>query len=225
MIEVGCGTGQASVSLAEKGARLTCVELGENMAALACQKLAYYPTARVEVSKFEDWDRQGVTFDLLFASASWHWLLHDVRYAKAASVLRSGGHIAIVHSDHFYPRDFDPLFLPIQDAYQEVTGSRREVVAQELPEHGKLDSKDEAHVAEMNRVGGFENTTVTRFLWHIDRTAEQYIDLLATYSDHWALEPAARLRLFALIYRVIAEGPTGSIRKHYLTTLRVSRRR
>lgn len=224
MIEVGCGTGQASVSLAKRGARLICVELGENMANIARERLADYPTASVEVSKFEDWNSGGATFDLLFASASWHWLDRDIRYVKAASVLRPGGHIAIAHSDHFYPKDFDPLFLPIQDAYQEVTGSRREVVAQALPEPGQLDTKDDEHIAEMSRVGGFENTTVTRFLWHIDRTADQYIDLLATYSDHWALEPAARLHLFDLIYRVIAESPTGSIRKHYLTTLRISSR-
>jgi SAM-dependent methyltransferase len=194
------------------------------MAAVARKRLSEYPSARVDVSKFEDWDSKGASFDLVFASASWHWLQPDVRYAKAASVLRFGGHIATAHSEHFFPKNFDPLFLPIQEAYRDVTGSGREIVARDVPTPGQLDSKDDEHVAEMNRVGDLELTDVTRFLWHIDRTADQYIDLLATYSDHWALEHAARCLLFDSIHGIIADGPTGSIRKHYLTTLRTSRR-
>jgi len=223
--EIGCGTGQASLSLAERGARLICVELGANMAAVARRNLASYPSARVVVSKFEDWDAGGETVDLVFAAASWHWIQPDARYEKAASTLRSGGHMAVVHSEHVYPEGFDPLYLSIQDVYGEVTGSRKHVAVQEMPKFGELDSLDLEHIAEMERTGGFQPPIVERFLWHFDRTADGYVDLLGTYSDHWALEPDKRARLFEGIHRVIAESPTGSIRKHYLTSLRLARRR
>ena len=224
VVEVGCGTGQASRSLAERGARLTCVELGENMAAIARRNLASFPAAKVVVSKFEDWNPKGDAYDLVFASASWHWIQPQVRYFKAASVLKAGGHIAVMSSEHFYPENFDPLFIALQEVYGAVTGSQREVKVQSLPEPGAFDKSDDDHIAEMNLTGAFELPEVVRELWYIDRTADQYIDLLGTYSDHWALEPDVRRRLFQGIHKVIATGVTGSIRKHYLTTLRVAQR-
>jgi len=224
IIEVGCGTGQASLSLAERGARLICIELGENMAALARRNLSTYPSARVIVSKFEEWDPDGATFDLLFASASWHWVQPEIRYQRAAAALRSGGHVAIVHSDHVYPEGFDPLYGPIQEVYREVTGSSKEVRVQEIPAPGVFDAKDQEHIAEIGRVGVFAETSIVRVLWNYERTADEYIDLLSTYSDHWALEPEKRARLFEGIHGIISQGPTGLVRKHYLTTLRVSRR-
>ena len=225
VLEIGCGTGQASVSLAERGARLTCVEFGENMAAIARRKLAAFPDSKVIVSKFEEWDPVDRRFDVIFAAASWHWIPQVVRYEKAASVLRPGGSLAIVSSHHFYPSGFDPLFIPIQEVYGEVTGTQLEVKAQEMPDLGALDDRDRDHIAEMEQTGAFEDPTVTRVRWHFERGADEYIDLLATFSDHWALEPEQRALLFERIRRLIVDSPTGTITKHYLTTLRVARRR
>lgn len=224
IVEVGCGTGQASVALARRSATLICVEFGANMAAVARRKLAPYPTAQVVVSKFEEWDAGAQLCDLVFASASWHWIKPDVRYVKAASVLRPGGSLAVVHSDHVYPEGYDPLYGPIQDVYADVTGSRKEVRVQEIQPSGVLDKNDLNHIEELNRTGAYDRVALARILWHFDRTADGYIDLLGTYSDNWALEPDTRRRLFERIHRIIADGPTGKIRKHYLTTLRVARR-
>lgn len=225
IVEVGCGTGQASVCLARRGAKLTCVELGENMAAIARRKLADLPFARVVVSRFEEWDPEGARFDLVFASSSWHWIQPEVRYMKAAEVLRSGGATAIVNSVHVFPEDYDPLFHAVQDVYGEVTGSKHEVKARLDLESNEFDGKDLEHIAEMERSGAFEGPKVERFLWHCERTADEFVDLLGTFSDNWALEPGKRDRLFEGIHRVIASSPTGTIRKHYVSTLRVARRK
>jgi SAM-dependent methyltransferase len=52
-LEIGCGPGNASLPLLEHGFRIHAVELGENLAALARERLAAFPFT-VEVSKFED---------------------------------------------------------------------------------------------------------------------------------------------------------------------------
>jgi SAM-dependent methyltransferase len=225
VLEIGCGTGQASLALARRGARLTCVDYGANMAKIARRKLAPFQSASVIVSKFEEWTPDGRTFDLVFASASWHWVPPEVRFQRAAAALRPGGSIAVVRSDHFYPLDFDPLFMQIQDAYRAATGSRREVTPQPLPSPHAPDDKDQDLIQELKRCGAFDPPKLARVLWSFERTADEYTDLLGTYSDHWALEPEVRRRLFDDVHRVIAEGPTGSIRKHYVSTLLVARRR
>ena len=55
VLEIGCGTGQATLPLAQRGYRVTAVELGAELAAIARRKLASFPGVEVVVSAFEDW--------------------------------------------------------------------------------------------------------------------------------------------------------------------------
>ena len=43
VLELGCGTGQATIPLAERGCRIVALELGRGMAALARKKLGAFP--------------------------------------------------------------------------------------------------------------------------------------------------------------------------------------
>src|SRR3712207_5578274 len=45
ILEIGCGTGQATVPFARRGYHIQCIELGENMAAVARRNLKGYPQA------------------------------------------------------------------------------------------------------------------------------------------------------------------------------------
>ena len=56
LLEIGCGTGQATLPMAERGYRIVCVELGDDLARLARRKLARFPAVRVINAAFEDWD-------------------------------------------------------------------------------------------------------------------------------------------------------------------------
>jgi ubiquinone/menaquinone biosynthesis C-methylase UbiE len=56
VLEVGCGTGQATRSLAALGYPVTAIEPGTGMAALARQRLAAFRNIEVENSAFEEWD-------------------------------------------------------------------------------------------------------------------------------------------------------------------------
>lgn len=44
--EIGCGTGQAAMPLAERGLAVTVVELGRELAAIARRRLAGFPRCR-----------------------------------------------------------------------------------------------------------------------------------------------------------------------------------
>jgi ubiquinone/menaquinone biosynthesis C-methylase UbiE len=85
VLEIGCGTAQATVPLARRGYRLLYVELGENLAAIARGKLADYPQARVLVSSFEDWPLlEEEAFDLVVSATVCHWVDPAFRYRKSA---------------------------------------------------------------------------------------------------------------------------------------------
>src|SRR5712672_4842587 len=52
VIEIGCGTGQATVPLAQRGLTVTAIELGGELAAVARRRLAGFPAAEVVTSAF-----------------------------------------------------------------------------------------------------------------------------------------------------------------------------
>jgi SAM-dependent methyltransferase len=92
VLEVGCGTGQATRSLAALGCTVTAVEPGAEMAALARQRVA----VDVETSTFEEWDDRGRRFDVLVAASSWHWVDPTIGWRRAHEVLRPGGWMALI---------------------------------------------------------------------------------------------------------------------------------
>ena len=74
LLEVGCATGKATLPLARRGFRITCMELGAELAAAARRNLAGLDAEVVE-ARFEDWrPSPGDLFDLVFAATAWHWV-------------------------------------------------------------------------------------------------------------------------------------------------------
>lgn len=213
VLEIGPGTGQASVELARRGVRLTAIELGPRLAAVARRNMRPFPGCQVFTGSFEETKIEG-SFDLVFAATAWHWLDPEIRYVKAARLLGPAGRLAIVTTDHVYPPGFDPLFLRIQAAYEKI-GWGTETWPPPMPE---VPADEEALVAS----GLFEGFHVRRYLWSQTYTAHQYVELLDTYSDHRGLDPERRDRLFRGIRSLIGDGV---IRKHYLNVLQVAQRR
>ncbi|HEY6423501.1 MAG TPA: class I SAM-dependent methyltransferase [Pseudonocardiaceae bacterium] len=114
LLEIGCATGKATISLARRGFRITCVEIGAELAATARRELTEFPHVEVIHSAFETWapgpaDR----FDLVFAATAWHWLDPGSRYQRAWELLRSGGHLAFWSATHVFPDSGDPFFAEL----------------------------------------------------------------------------------------------------------------
>lgn len=96
VLEVGCGSGQATRSLAALGCSVTAVEPGPDMAELARRRVAAFRDVEVETSRFEDWDDRGRRFDALVAASSWHWVDPSVGWRRAHEVLSPGGWMALL---------------------------------------------------------------------------------------------------------------------------------
>src|SRR4051812_50129486 len=67
VIEIGCGTGQATVPLARRGLAVTAVELGAGLASVARRRLAGFAAAEVVTCAFEDWQPAGPPADAVVA--------------------------------------------------------------------------------------------------------------------------------------------------------------
>ena len=117
VLEIGPGTGKASVALAARGLALVGVELGERLAAVARRNLAGFPRAEIVVADFETWEPEQAEFDAVTAFTALHWIAPEVRYSKSARLLRSGGALAVVQTVHVMPPGGDPFFAEVWEDY------------------------------------------------------------------------------------------------------------
>jgi SAM-dependent methyltransferase len=120
LLEIGCGTGQATVPLAERGLNVTAIELGAELAAIARRRLAGFPAVDVVTSAFEDWPRQGATFDAVVAVSSLHWIDPRLRYLKPHELLRSGGSMAVAGCLWARPAGAERFWTDVQEDYRAV---------------------------------------------------------------------------------------------------------
>jgi SAM-dependent methyltransferase len=214
LLEVGCGTGRATLPLARRGFRIVCVELGENLAAVARRNLAPFPKVKVVVAPFETWEAGGEQFDLVYAASAWHWIDPDVGYRKAAELLKPRCALAVIGGGHAFPADADPFFREIQKAYEAIGEDK--IVHWPLPEEVP-DLREE--VVATGLFGEFESR---RYVWELLYTADEYIDLLNTFSGHIAQAPEKSEYLYRNVRELINARPDPRVRRHWLAILNVA---
>jgi SAM-dependent methyltransferase len=220
IVEIGCGTGQATVPLAARGFRITCVELGEQLASIARRMLLPYPAVEVINADFERWEPVRGDFDAVVAFTAIHWIAPDVRYTRAASLLRDHGKLGIVTTEHVLPPDGDDFFTDVQEDYAAVVPDDPDTKA-----GGPKPPETIADLSEEIAASGrFRNVAARRYLWDVVYTANEYIDVLNTYSGHRALDEDTRERLLARIRRRAEARLGGRVRKTYLAMLNVAER-
>jgi SAM-dependent methyltransferase len=219
LLEVGCGTGKATIPLAARGFVITALEPGPRLAAAARTNLAGYNGVRVVQTPFEAWRPSAdARLDLVYAATAWHWVDPAVGYDLAWHCLRPGGHLAVWTAQHVLPDDGDPFFLQIQDVYDEIGESLPR--DDYFPKPGSLPTDRAAIEAS----GRFTLTLEREFIWARDYTAEQYVALLDTFSSHIDMAQWQRDRLYAEVRRRLAGRPGGTVRRHWGAVLQLARR-
>ncbi|MDQ4127240.1 MAG: class I SAM-dependent methyltransferase [Actinomycetota bacterium] len=222
VLEIGCGTGQATVPFASRGYRILCVELGENLAAVARRNLSVYPQAEVLVGNFEEWSSQEEAFDLAISATAFHWLDPSVAYPKVARSLRPGGGIALFWNEHVHSDASGGFFEDAQRIYEREAP---EIVKPE--DHRGVPGPEEVpdRTGEIEGSGVFDRVITRCYRWDETYDAEGYLRVLSTYSGHRGLDEATRRRLFRGIAGLIDAEYGGRIVKGYLTTLYFARRK
>jgi SAM-dependent methyltransferase len=218
VLEIGPGTGQATVPLAERGYSVVAVELGAGLAAVARRNLAAHPAAEVVNAPFEDWSPPAEPFDAVVSATAFHWLDPEVRLDRVAAALRPGGALAVVTTWHVAGGD-EAFFAAAQRCYERFmpgtpTGERLRP-ASRIPSEA---------ATELARDPRFDPVVTRRYERDIGYTTAEYLDVLATYSNHRALDPAAREDLFACLAALADSEHGGRVVKRYLFELAVAAR-
>jgi len=206
ILEIGCATGKATEFFASTGFIMDCLDIGSDLAAVAAAKFREFDSIRVIVSPFEDWKSDGQLYDLIIAATSFHWVDPAVAYVRSSALLKPAGALAVFSNKHV--RNNEGFFARVQDVYRDLapsmtnaTGNVKKIL-QTLP--------GEEH---------FEEPISRSYPWSMEYSANQYIDLLSTYSNHINLPDAERNALFTGIANLINIEYDDCLLKHYEAVL------
>ncbi|UCG43209.1 MAG: class I SAM-dependent methyltransferase, partial [candidate division WOR-3 bacterium] len=213
ILEVGCGTGQATRPFAERRYHMVCLEIGNRLAEIATQNLAGFPGVEVVNAAFEDWESEPEHFDLVISGTAFHWVDPTVGYTRAAGVLKPGGTLAVFWNFHVRP-EAEP-FQSMQEHYRRHAPQMVEVT----PWEERLQKQK----ADFEASGRFTPIRVREYRWETESSAEDYIRGMGTQSSHIMLEPEARRKLLAGIRREI-ERHGGTVRQPWVTALLLAQR-
>jgi SAM-dependent methyltransferase len=212
VLEIAPGTGQLTVSLAEFGCRLTAVELGPSMAAVARRNLSAFPQVDVQVADFERWELPAEPFDLVAIATAYHWLDPGTRVAKVAAALRPGGTFAVVTTHHVAGGTQD-FFDRMQRCYERWDPTTTPGFRSPTEDESATDT------GEFERSAHFEDVTVWRGAQEITYTTDEYLDVVLTYSNHLALDEPSRHGLLACLRELLEDRYGGRVTKRYLHEL------
>ena len=122
VLEVGCGTGQLTERLVPLGCALTAIDLGASMIEVARERV---PAGDVtfQAVPFEDLDAAPGSFDLVISGAAFHWVDPEVRFPRAARLLRPGGWLAVTGCGEHYDEPLGPALEALWRARAAVAGA------------------------------------------------------------------------------------------------------
>ena len=215
ILEIGPGTGQATVPLAERGFSIVAVDIGAELAEVAGRRLAAYPDVEFVVAAFEDWPLPEEPFDAVVSATAFHWIDPDIRLTKAARALRPGGSLAVIETRRV-PVGDERLFAELwrcNERFDPTAVPPRMLSSDEPPES----------LAEVDASDLFDRVASRRYGWTQEYTTEGYVELLLTFSNVLALEPLPQSGLLQCMADVIDGELGGRISEQIVNHLVVAR--
>jgi trans-aconitate methyltransferase len=100
VLEIGCGTGQLTRQLAERGLKIRAIDIGAAMVRTASQNVLD-PDVSFAVSSFEAYE-PAESCDLIVSATGFHWVDPEVGWTKAAGLLQPSGWLALLVTGEAY---------------------------------------------------------------------------------------------------------------------------
>jgi ubiquinone/menaquinone biosynthesis C-methylase UbiE len=117
LLEIGAGSGIATVELAKPGCKIIGIEPGVNLVTIAKQKTKGYPQVEIIETMFEEF-ATNEKFDVVLALTSFHWISEYEKYKKVFDLLSDNGSFVLVWNSFF--QSDSSAAKEINTIYQEI---------------------------------------------------------------------------------------------------------
>ena len=215
VLEVGCGTGQASRSLVQHGCIVTAIELGPRLAEKAQQHLtAFGDQFHVIVADFEKVQLPAGSFDLVASASAFHWIDPTIGLPKVVDLLRPTGMLALWGMGNVRG---DSFFDEVRGIYDELGVSRGGDGGWRRPDGTPREA------AAIEESGLFGPVEIHRYPRDITYTRDHYLQLVASHSRFQTMPVEVQQAVTQRIGALIDDKYGGSIVRHALATLCLAR--
>ncbi|MEM7364137.1 MAG: class I SAM-dependent methyltransferase [Pseudomonadota bacterium] len=208
---MGPGPGTTTQSFAERGLKITAVEPGIELARLARERFSRFEDVEIINETFEAWTDTCPSGDFaaIVAAQSFHWLDRATAFPRCAELLPMDG--LLVRMEHQPAGRNEIQAKRIQQDYEQYAPSLA------------LRTKGRAPPVQPGRERFHE---VSRHMYPHSKvmTADEYIELLGTYSDHVTMPESERTALFDAIQTTITNEFDGQITRQYVAHVSVMER-
>ncbi len=205
-LEIGAGTGKATVRFLNLGYDVTAVEMGVNMTEFLLDRFKGYTNFNVVTATFEDASLEETGYDLIYAASAFHWVDAEIGCPKVYRLLKKGGTFALFRNNPV-PADGEELYEEIQTIYDKYYynfyTSRKRPVRKSGEDFWKPSEIYKSFRFEDIERYGFREVMMKLYDASQTYSADEYIALLDTYSDHRGLPDDNRTALYAGIREAI----------------------
>lgn len=188
-LEIGIGTGQATLPFLKTGCELTAVELGDKLAEFSKKKFEEYERFKVINQDFETAFLEENHYDVIYSASAFHWIPPEIGLPKVYRLLKAGGVFAW----------FFVLPAPSQknmhDEIQKVYSEYKKYFNYEAPQFDRIPETQSKLLGLFNKFKQYGFTEIIDKVYSSSRTlnAKDYVTLCGTYSDHRAIPEADRV--------------------------------
>ena len=164
------------------------------------EKFGGYKGFKVITGKFEDVDLEDNAYDLVFSATAFHWVPEEIGYPKVYSALKPGGAFARFANRPRNSQNAPELAAEINALYEEYYNKAYDIKSGTKKWFTEEKAKE---ISQIPAKYGFTDITYKLFYRERVFTADEYIQLLGTYSDHIAIEETIRNEFFSNIAAAI----------------------
>lgn len=178
LLEIGAGTGKATVQFAEKGFRVHAIELGEDMAEILKDKCSHYSNVSLDVVSFEEWNcSDNKKFDMIYSAQAFHWIEKKVKYKKCHELLKDNGYLVL-----FWYNPCDNKLPETKEIEEKVNRIVEKYVSNHSTNNGKPErrahdggSSNDEKKAEIEASGLFDLVEKLEYTHEIRNNPSQYL--------------------------------------------------
>lgn len=201
ILEIGCGTGNATLPFIKTNADVTAVELGENLSHYTAQKFNGYNNFLIYNTSFEKFETT-IKYDLIVSATAFHWIKNDFGYSRCHDLLKDNGVLAVFWNTPRISADNYELKAKIRQLYEQYLPDEAEEI-ESLTDSKWYQKRCEGLNLYLEQYG--YNDRIFK-LYYENRifTANEYVGLLHTYSNHMVLPDDVRNEFFQKVHSTIS---------------------
>ena len=196
-LEIGAGTGKATLGFAAHGARITALEPDPAMALVLRQRAAGLGVT-IAMASLETYEPDE-TFDLVYSAQAFHWAAPETRWTNVAAALRPGGALALFWN-HDRIADLAMWRRMLTVIQEHVPAVKPDA---EIPTPEEL--LQEWPQTELGRRPEFGEFRQEYYRWERELSRADYLAYLTTQSSYRMLEDEERDELIAQLEGVLPE--------------------